>query len=192
MFLNFKKMNKNENRNQNQRGFTLVETLIAISIFTTSVLAMMVVLGGQIIDINYAKNKIKATFLAQEGIEYVRNLRDEKMFFTVDSNNANKGWEDFKISLGNISDLDNTNDGCYVETFNQNEKNGCQIENPSLSPSFSNYSVDPELKNFTRFIKVVVKSDNELNIYSTIFWTQASGEKYVTFSETLLNWYGQK
>ncbi|MFA6585793.1 MAG: type II secretion system protein [Candidatus Paceibacterota bacterium] len=58
------------------KGFTLVETLVAISIFSISIVAVMSVLGSGISDTNYAKNKLIASYLAQEGIEYARNFRD--------------------------------------------------------------------------------------------------------------------
>jgi len=83
MKLFFKKVNKS-------RGFTLVETLVAIAIFTASILAVMAVLANSISDTNYAKKKITAAYLAQEGIEYVRKMRDT---FVLTNNQT--GWADF-------------------------------------------------------------------------------------------------
>jgi len=42
---------------QKNKGFTLVETLVAISIFVVSLLALMVVLGSSVSSTSYAKNK---------------------------------------------------------------------------------------------------------------------------------------
>ena len=50
---------------QKNRAFTLVETLIALSIFSVSIIAMMSILGGGIANTNYAKNKMTASYLAQ-------------------------------------------------------------------------------------------------------------------------------
>jgi len=79
-----------------KRGFTLVETLIAISIFSVSIVSMMSVLGGGVSDINYAKSKMTAIYIAQEGIEYVRNQRDNYVLY-----NEN-GWEKFIESSPDI------------------------------------------------------------------------------------------
>ncbi len=73
-------------------GFTLIETLIAIAIFSVSVVALMSVLGSGISDIDRAQAKISATYLAQEGIEYARNLRDNYIFY---SSFTGKTWNDF-------------------------------------------------------------------------------------------------
>ncbi|MEJ0001975.1 MAG: prepilin-type N-terminal cleavage/methylation domain-containing protein [bacterium] len=64
-------------------GFTLVETLVAISIFTLSVLIMLSVLSKGISDTAYAKKKLIASYLAQEGIEYMRNMRDTYMLYSA-------------------------------------------------------------------------------------------------------------
>ena len=73
-----------------RKGFTLVETLVAIAIFTVSILAVMAVLANSISNTNYAKKKMTAAYLAQEGIEYVRKLRDT---FVLTNNQT--GWADF-------------------------------------------------------------------------------------------------
>ncbi len=81
-----------------ERGFTIVETLIAISVFSFSLLAFMAVLSQGTSDINYAKKKIEATYLAQEGIEHVRNMRDNDILFT---SYTGLTWNDFKAANKN-------------------------------------------------------------------------------------------
>jgi len=72
MMFNFKKQNT---------GFTLVETLVAISIFTISILGLMSVMARGVSDTSYVKQKVVAGYLAQEGIEYVRNKRDTDVLY---------------------------------------------------------------------------------------------------------------
>ncbi|MEK7106542.1 MAG: type II secretion system protein, partial [Patescibacteria group bacterium] len=67
--------------NKKNTGFTLVETLVSLSIFSVSVILFMSVLGSGITDTNYAKQKIVAGYLAQEGIEYMRNMRDNNVLY---------------------------------------------------------------------------------------------------------------
>jgi Tfp pilus assembly protein PilV len=84
---------------QKNKGFTLVETLVAISIFTMSILGLMSVLASGIADTNYAKQKIVASYLAQEGIEYVRNMRDNLVLF--DAVSPQNGWTAFRSANKN-------------------------------------------------------------------------------------------
>jgi len=61
---------------QTNLGFTLLETVIAISILTTGVIATIGLMNSGLKQIGYLKNKIIAINLAQEGIELTRNVRD--------------------------------------------------------------------------------------------------------------------
>jgi len=70
--------------------------LFAISIFTMSILGLLSILASGISDTNYAKEKMVASYLAQEGIEYVRNMRDTAVLY--DTLGAQHGWNAFKVA----------------------------------------------------------------------------------------------
>ncbi len=83
-------------------GFTLVETLVAIAIFTMAIVAMMSVLASGLSNTSYAKRKVTAAYLAQEGIEYVRNQRDTQVLF---SGTAQASWDAFVAVFPTTEDL---------------------------------------------------------------------------------------
>lgn len=76
-----------------KKGFTLVETLVAVSIFSVSVLGLVTVLSEGIADTGYAKQKLAASYLAQEGIECIRNLRDNYVLYP---NPPSQNWNGFR------------------------------------------------------------------------------------------------
>lgn len=172
------------------KAFTLVETLVAISIFTVSLLGIMSVLASSIANINYAKRKMVATYLAQEGIEYVRNMRDTYVLYPGNS------WDKFKIKLipcnknseCGINDLLPATDTRF--TFKCSASSKCNLyinDNGSYSTQSGTDS------GFVRKIWMIPITDandgvNEVKIFSKVEWTQGSGLYSITFSENLFNW----
>ena len=57
-------------------GFTLIETLFAVLIFSSALIALMTIAGRGISATSDAEQSTTASYLAQEGIEVVRNIRD--------------------------------------------------------------------------------------------------------------------
>src|SRR3989344_6315966 len=104
------KKNNKLNKSFTRTGFTLVETLVAISIFTTSILGLMSVLASSISSSDLVKQKIIASYLAQEGIEYVRSMRDTYVLYGAANG---EDWNSFKGEL-NSCRLDNN--GCGIDS----------------------------------------------------------------------------
>ncbi len=102
-------------------GFTLVETLVAVSIFSLSILGLMSILASGVSNTNYAKQKMTASYLAQEGIEHARNIRDTHVLY-----DASSGWDNFKndsnvTSYPSPSDYSNFTRAITLTTINTDE-----------------------------------------------------------------------
>lgn len=61
------------------KGFTLIETMVAIAILLVAVVGPMKLMGDSLSQIYTARDQILALSLAQEGIEAVRQVRDSNM-----------------------------------------------------------------------------------------------------------------
>ena len=195
-FMKQKNMNEGLTRRSTNGGFTLVETLVAISIFTMSVLTLIVILSQGITNINYAKQKVVAEYLAQEGIEYVKNIRDTNV---ISATTTSVGWTAFKTQIANCFSVY----GCYVDDMNLfNGGSSMTVKNVTVSPCASdgclvlhysssgiyNYDVGGKNSGFTRTIKTTANGNDEIEITSTVSWNQGSGLHSITFSNSLFNW----
>jgi len=180
-------------------GFTLVETLVAVSIFTVSAMALMVVLSDSVANSTYAKKKIIATYLAQEGIEYMRNMRDTYVLYQPVNSN---GWDDFMVK---VSPCDTENAGvCYFDDL------GLDFSDTAISPMKDvavlpcvsgvcpyllydqgmgkyNYTVG-STTDFIRSIRILNTNTDEMRVATTVSWTQGSGTYEVTLSANLFDW----
>lgn len=185
------KMNTNENS-----GFTLIETLVALSIFAFSVLSIVVVTGQGINDVNYSKNKLSATLLADEGVELVRNIRDTYALGDAPT----YGWNSFK----QIAELNYCEFNCMVDPVGDlstistaikpcSASAGCPIlskDDTSIYAGYFRYGAKNSTP-FTRNINVakITGQNDVLIVTSTVEWTQGQSTKSVTVSEPLYNWY---
>jgi Tfp pilus assembly protein PilV len=180
-------------------GFTLIETLIAISIFTMSILGLFMVLSQGIADTNYAKRKIIAAYLTQEGIEYIRNMRDT---FVLYSATSQTGWDAFNIYL--TTNSCGTTNGCYFNADNlfslappmpmtkitlaACSSSTCPNGALLYDSTTGKYGFAGMASGYTRKITMTTVSANETKIFSTVYWTQGSGNYSIIFSENLFNW----
>jgi prepilin-type N-terminal cleavage/methylation domain-containing protein len=81
-------------------GFTLLEVIIAIFIFTVGLVAVWSLIQQPLSYSKIASQKLIAIYLAQEGIEIVRNIRDsnllKKCYFA-----SSTSWDTNELKSGN-------------------------------------------------------------------------------------------
>ncbi|MBP9714885.1 MAG: prepilin-type N-terminal cleavage/methylation domain-containing protein [Candidatus Pacebacteria bacterium] len=204
----------------NSSGFTLVETLVAIAIFTTSVVAMMVILGDSLSNLTYAKRKLTATYLAQEGVEYMRNLRDTYVLYSAPGETTNDAWNDFKAnviskcgSIGCTFNIDDLPSSAFIYPSDQPiidiVLTTCTLANNNVPCPYLYYDINTGEYNYVEIPsnthsnsgfrrRIRVEADNvaypnvdEIRVISTVFWIQGSGIYETSFSESLFNWTKQ-
>ena len=123
-----------------KKGFTLVETLVAISILVIVILGPMTIAQKGVQNSYFANDEITAVFLAQEAIEAVRQLRDENALDAYKINPTNppnkiitSSWlsslnctigcvydpsktSQFSLCSGNACTISNTDTRLYIDT----------------------------------------------------------------------------
>lgn len=196
-------------KNKNKRAFTLIETLVALSIFSVSILSVLVITSTGISNTGHVEKKIVASYLAQEGIEYIRNMRDTYMLY---SDTAEEGWELFKAKFPAACTGGNW---CYFNDSAVNYSNDnslpitdlsfstCGTPNSTsicpLAPLFYHansgkydyIATGGTTSNFARRINLTQITAGEWKLSSTVSWTQGSKLYSVNFVEYLYNWIEQ-
>ncbi|MFA6355035.1 MAG: prepilin-type N-terminal cleavage/methylation domain-containing protein [Candidatus Paceibacterota bacterium] len=193
------------NNQQKNRGFTIVEAMVAILILTISVSAMLGITASSAASARYANNEITANYLLQEAVDSIRNSRDTLAFQMKDTGG---GWDKFLLRYGSPSDkCFSTDNGCILimEEFDPADIGGSDIEEcdsdtgcPYLDYNeddrvFYNYS--PELNTppnspFKRTVNMENINEDEVKITANIKWLNGDEtiERTQTLTIYLLNW----
>ncbi len=180
-------------------GFTLIETMVAITILLVTIVGPMEIASKALFSAFYARDQITAYYLAQEGIESLRNFRD--VYYL----NGFTGWPSFvtDCSYDGISKY-----GCKVGASSGANpvysvlKCTAKCDTPSDALYYNSgngiYSYITDSGNtkskYTRLVKVTPDATNPNDaalVESTVYWTGSylsSGTKSFTIKEMLYNW----
>ena len=162
-------------------GFTLMEAIVAIFVITTGIVGVLSLVTQTISSATFSKDKLIAAYLAQEGIEIVRNIRDTN-WLEGGSNPWNEG-------------LDTCSGGCIADyTYSQQVDPTLlaytgQFLNIDTSGYYGYSGVTPN-----KFQRKITISDgpisgSSLNIKVEVFWQEKGKPHSVSAQENLYNWY---
>jgi len=171
----------------NHKGFTLIETLFAILIFSASLVSLMAIAGRGIAAANTAREQTVAHYLAQEGVEVVRNTRDTAFL--------NSGWdEDFTQCIeSDPCHIDYQGGGVIPKLIQcSNATDGCQI-----NESFDAYTnaVGTPTSYFRKVYVIptgipdsITGVYSEYQVISKISWKSKGVDRLVTMQTILKKW----
>ena len=195
--------------NMKNKGFTLVETLVAITILLIAIAGPLTIAAKGLNGAFYARDQIIAYYLAQEGIEYVRNVRD-----TNSLNHLN--WITGGLASG--SGLNNCiNSYCRINVLDQNPATSVSscVSDTTNNPLDSSLhckalTIDSgpggDLYNYTgstatQFTRDIIITNpdpsssgiinlntHELQITSTVSWRSPLPDHSFSLTEDITNW----
>ncbi len=184
------------------RGFTIIETLVAILILTTAIAGPLTIAAKGLTTAIEARDQLTAFYLAQDAIEYVRYARDTNTL----------SGDDWLTGSGGSTGVDltpcETSKGCKLNSLGQSADNGpgdpsviaCD---PSLGcptllyeTSSGNYDYNASTgtsvgtPSFVRTVKLtpVSGAPAEVTVLVTVSWHEPNLVRTITVQEDLFNW----
>ena len=160
---------------KNYQGFSLIESLIGVAIAGVVFVTFLNILPKMIQAEIYARDNIIAVNLAQEGIEMVRNVRDNAL--------KNNDCENVFVNCGLKSPL------VEDEVIN----NFSLVANNFASNSlFTEPQFNGAISKFTRDVTININADNQsAEVTCTVSWSVVGTTKSVVIVDTLSAW-GEK
>lgn len=174
---------RHEPRRKTERGFTIIETLVAVTILMIAIAGPLTIASQSLHAAQDAKNQLIATNLAQESVEELRNYKDNNItgstLSTVFANVQNPSVR-YMIQA-------NPN-GSYIQPescVSAGDPN-CELY---LSPStgYSYTSTDGAPTIFDRWFNITPISSNEYLLTVTVTWTTGNVGNQVTIEDLLSN-----
>ena len=86
-----------------RRGFTLLETVVALSVIIGAVIGPVTLVTRGLVGGSFSKNKIVALNLSQEGVELARLIRDSNILCDQLNGGSDYDWKKHPVR-GNLSD----------------------------------------------------------------------------------------
>lgn len=178
-------------RLRKDKGFTLLETLVAITILATTVTAPLTIAAYSLFQARYSRDQVVATYLAQESVEMIRYLRDRNLMLGLAD--PTRDW------LRALWEPDSNGKWFTLDWDTIQQQNAYQIcgsgADPKLCP-YLKYDARYNLRSgdttkFRRAVRITKSSDNtdEILIESRVYWFTGGGrEKMVEVKTYLYNW----
>jgi prepilin-type N-terminal cleavage/methylation domain-containing protein len=196
-------------KNNTESGFTIVEVLVSLIIFSIAVAGVITVAAQGGLGVNTAKNKLEASYLADEGIELMRGMRDTSVLM-AGSGSESVGWASFYsvvtgsyCGTGTACDIIVANPTATIPFPQSTNFVPCTQVAPldgtcQLFMDSTGYYTDSDGSGddgalaptlFNRGIVVRSLSADEVEVIVTIKWKEGSAVQTISESENLYNWY---
>lgn len=173
-------------------GFTLIETLVAIAILTIAIVGPYSIANTAIVTSRTSQNEMVASYLAQEGIEFVHAVRDDNFLARLVGVDSGRWW-----MLGLDACLWGAE--CTVDPtsgqINQCPWNGDGYTCPPLFLSENglyNQQYEGQETPFTRSVRITDRwwDTAQMTVSVTVSWEEREGPRSYTLEENLYDWLG--
>ncbi len=189
---------------KNLKGFTLIETLVAILLLATAIAGPLTIASKGLTSALVAKDQIVAQFLAQDAIEYIRYRRDTNCLGTAPAPCAQNVW---LAGLSQCISADGSA-ACIIDSTHNSPSSGVSnCSSATTCPSIRHhaatgrftYDVGGTLTIFTRTVTIVTPYGGstscspaggcEALVTVEVEWSDmADLTRRVVEKEHLLNW----
>jgi len=175
--------------NFQKKGFTLVETMVAITILTLAISGAFFTANSAMVASNIARDQLTASYLAQEGIEYVRMMRDNEYLAAYNSptHDTTNAWANF---LNPITATCSTS--CQFDPADNSlhicSGDGCSVLWLASTNIYTQRQATGVATQFTRTIRATPVTDKDEKIVSTVKWNFHNTQYSVTVIDHLTPW----
>jgi type II secretory pathway pseudopilin PulG len=169
-------MKKSTKHAKTSKGFTLLEILVAMGVIISVLTSALILITLSVSSTKTTRMKIIAISLSQEGLEIVRNIRDNNW---LAGKRTPFNWRD-----GIGSDLGPTN---YRVQYDSSALLPFSTVPLKLSNNFYQYASG---ENTLFYRKIIIEriGANQIKVVSEVTWTEGGRNNIISAETRLYNW----
>ncbi len=173
-------MKKSFQKNPKNRGFTIVETLVAITILMIAIVGPLTISHKGLLAAIYARDQVTASYLAQDAMEYIKNIKDTNLL-------NGSSW---LAGLENC--YDSTQSKCKVNTLNGSITNcvdsgeSCLLYKNNDNSGYSHDFTQTRTQ-FSRYFYITNITTDEAKIVVMVKWINGVVSNQVLYENEIFN-----
>ncbi|MDD5145536.1 MAG: prepilin-type N-terminal cleavage/methylation domain-containing protein [Candidatus Pacebacteria bacterium] len=175
---------------KSKRGFSLLEVIISVFIVAVGIVGITNIIPQIITTTKINTSRLTAAYLAQEGIEIVRAVRDGNFLEKINNTNPLNTWDEgltncsagceADYACANVSDPDPLSQPQCFRPYSENYLN--------IDGNFYSYSSGIPTK-FARKITITQEGTGDiLKVLVDVFWQEKGVDKRFSAEEKIYKW----
>jgi len=177
------------NKKPSIKGFTLIELLITITVTTVGIVGAFVAIQQGISIVDYSRSRLISAFLAQEGVEIIKNIRDTN--FLEGSVAWNEGIdpgaipEEYEVVYNDVDDIGIDLNAiacspiCDFPTLNFLKKTDNGLYNYTLG----------DVTRYKRKVRIERISNEHLRVNVKVYWRTKKGYEEFEVMQEMYKWW---
>ena len=188
------------------RAFTLIETMVAVTILALAISGPLLTASRAIVAAEISRDQLTASYLAQEGVEYVRAMRDDEYLKLYAGGTTSAAWGNFLSAISSCrKTVSNPTQACSfdpvgtggVPSLSSCPAGSCPQLYLANNGQTNYYTTNPSAPGilpstaFTRTIQVVDASAGgatDVRVVSTMTWSFHGTPYTATVTDHLTPW----
>lgn len=180
-------------------GFTLLEVLVAITVLAFAITATFTAAQSGLSAAENSKDQVVGFYLAQEAVEYIRNLRDDNALL---NESVSTNW--LAGFAQNPSDVCYPGKACSVDVVANKltacpsgpgtcaalveDLNSADATYGMYGDAYNSHGANWKTVNYKREVTITTINSNEIAITVNVTVTKGSSSQVFTVRENILNW----
>jgi prepilin-type N-terminal cleavage/methylation domain-containing protein len=161
--------------NKKNKGFSLMEVIVAVAIITTTLITIISLVNFSVSSVGVGESTITAVSLAQEGLEIVRNIRDNNWLLykrAPDNWRDDLGEGDWRVQYDQLGLFSFSNTPLKID-----------------SNGFYQYNSGDDTLFYRKItIEYIPGDDTQIKVISEVTWQEKSRSRNLIAEDRLYNW----